>query len=215
MKHLLRIDELKKSTYLSAAERLRQKGGKHKERARNLVDYANSPDVQTLDKFSFKLYEQGGNLFAGSGPKRGSQEKEVMAKMRQIYCMDIELLDLKEFELEDIEQLTISFQFDFDNYETNIVPFALQVRVKLEGEILKTKGKAEIVEEYFGGVALFSNRRDASRFKRMILNEDFLMDNCPEFDRIRELYMMYSTGSAEYLKFVNAITSISVNDLWS
>lgn len=215
MKHLLRIDELKKSTYLSAAERLRQKGGKHKERARNLMDYANSPDVQTLDKFGFKLYEQAGNLFAGSGPKRGTQEKEVMAKMRQIYCMDIELLDLKEFELEDTEQLTISFQFDFDDYETNIVPFALQVPVKLEGEILKTKGKAEIVEDYFGGAALFSNRRDASRFKRIILNEDFLMKNCPEFERIRELYMMYSTGSEEYLKFVNALTSIPVNDFWS
>jgi hypothetical protein len=214
MRHLLTINELKKETYLSAANKLREKGGKHKQRARDLMDYANSPAVQTLDKFNFKLYKTKDNDLRAL-PIKGSIEIESPAKMRQIYCMDIELLDIGEFTLEEIQYLSISFQFDFDDYETNIVPFSLQIPVKLEGEILKTKGKAEIVEDYFGTPSLFSNRRDASRFKRMILNEDFLMDNCPEFDKIRELFFENSTDKSEYNKFVDAITSISVNDLWS
>lgn len=214
MKHLLRIDELKKSTYLSAAEKLGKRGGIHKERARNIIDYVNSPDVQTLDKFKFKLYQEIMGSLSGN-QSRTSKEIEISAKMRQVYCMDIELLDAGEFELEEIQQLTISFQFDFDNYEKNIVPFCFAIPVKLENDILKTKGKSEITEDYFGGVVLFSNRKDAVRFKKEILNEDSLMRNCPEFEKIRELFMMYSEGSEEYVKFVKAITSISVNDLYS
>lgn len=217
MKHLLRINELNKETYLSAAEKLRNKGGSHKKRAQDLTDWAMSRDIVTLDKFKVKLYQVEGKrgIDHVDTLKKGQVaiSDETEAKLKYIASWDILGLEDGEFKIEEIGGLTLGFAFEYG--EGPITLFTIATPVRLENDILIVEGDAQIQEEFYTNPVLFSNRKDALRFKKIILNEEFLLKNCEEFEKIKELFFLHSRGPEEYLKFLNGITSISVNDLFS
>lgn len=217
MKHLLRINELNKETYISAAEKLRNKGGVHKKRAESLSDWAYMPGIVTLDKFKVKLYQVEGKrgIDHVDSLKKGQVtiSDETEAKFKYINCWDIVGLEEGEFKIEEIEALTLGFTFEYG--EGPITLFTISTPVRLENDILIVKGDAQIREEFYTNSVLFSNRKDALRFKKIILNEEFLLKNSEEFEKMHELFFLHSKGPEEYQKFLNGITSISVNDLFN
>jgi hypothetical protein len=217
MKHLLRINELNRETYVSAAEKLRKKGGVHKERGQNILDWANMPGIVTLDKFKVKLYQVEGKrgIDYVDSLKKGQVaiSDETEAKLKYIASWDILGLEEGEFKIEEIGGLTLGFAFEYG--EGPITLFTISTPVRLENDILIVEGDAQIQEEFYTYPVLFSNRKDAFRFKKIVLNEEFLLRNCEEFEKIKELFFLHSRGPEEYKKFLNGITSISVNDLFS
>ena len=183
MNHLLSINELRTSTYLSAADKLKPK---HPKRASRLVKHAS--------KFgTHKLLDDPSNYFTDSYPFKISHEFQVTNSDidGEFFIISYGFSNdcLKIFMAsEDNKKISIDLQFGSDRNEplTKDSDFGefidLWISEYDDGGELEYDGFGNNSEDYF----TFNNRKDANYFKKFIV--EYFPDKGLEKIKINDLY---------------------------
>lgn len=185
MKHLRKISELYKSTYLNAADRLSTFG--HKSRAEELRKWADrrgisSKNVERIDshRYFFNSNDRIKNLLVFSG-YTGSEERERLGPFAPKYPY----FSIVDFKFDNcfyqtwyntgngfIIQIQVYFQSNYDDVVRLSCNFDFRI---LNGEILYDFRSWIYPGEKYGEAKniffKFDNRRDAVKFRNFILGD--------------------------------------------
>lgn len=212
MKYLKTINELKKETYMSAADKLNKLGGKHIERSKNLIEWVNEKEKDRIYKMN--------QIFDYDRSKKKQKENEEV-EYRLVFISNF----LRDYMLNneddgDVKCLYFGFMFEplypekHDLEENNADLFTIAIYIDKVNNKLTPTGEYLIEPSFYNKAILFSNRKDAVRFKKNVFNVEFFRENCDDFEFIEELF--YEYGSKDnFDKIFEVLNSIKINNLWS
>lgn len=240
MKKFSEINELKSSTYRSAATKLSKLGGVHKKRAEDIEKWSYLSQCKEFGTylFSVKAFEheysikrnnvsflQKEIVLISDVSSLSSSDKLIKQSPIELYPFKL-VFDVCGSSIEEIlenkdPKLYLSFWIYSEEFMKTYTPFNIVVDIsKNDDDSFSISNKPVNIEYAWNETEskdLLANRSEALRFKRNFLNKESLQKilYC-EGDKsmtFRELFMEYSTAD-DYLKFLNKICSISVNQLY-
>ena len=213
------VNELKTTTYLSAANKLKKLG--HQKRASELSFWAHNKDSYKFGTFSIKAdvwNNKYGNFIAPISDREIYNEAKYGEKIKQEGPIDVYINfdSNKDFYYDDPEFDAIWISVYGTSKEHNVTDalFTIVFKVKHvdDGSFVLT-GETFIDPTFSSqheGKILFDDRGSANRFKINFLNENF-----PKYvDGLREIFLELSTPE-EYQKMLNLLSEISVNQLYN
>lgn len=230
------INELKHSTYQSASSKLRRMGGIHKSRAENIDNWSyislGKPfgtfnmhfDIISIEHESYKTKEKSWNDYII--PSNNKKDSENLTKLQKkgplpVYLCgglteDINELYGEEY-IEDMEYINIMFSAISEECIEPCSSFFLKTNVIWEDGYVKiVNGSSTLTtvnNEVGDGIALFSDRKSAVKFKNVFLKTDNLKKMVDGFEDLRVFFMEYSTAE-EWDNYFKEIQSISINKLY-
>lgn len=219
------FEELKPSTYMDAASKLKKMSGKHLQRATELEKWAKIIRYKNLETFQlngkiFKFQYQSDYSYVTSL----DADVSITVKQGPIDCY------LRHIDFESDSDLNhkpdcIWFQFFFIEKESSIIFHAFSFEIDLkwgkdeEGDIFTVDN----IKVIFGlnendDKILFSNRKDAYRFRKDVLNKKAIKDNLKgefydHYNKLVEFFQSYSTAK-EFDSLLDKISNININQLW-
>lgn len=231
---ILKVNELKQSTYRSAADKLSRMGGIHKKRSDEILKWSNTQrNIQAISKhksigeFNLNLdivdvmYSNRVNRLLEPMTGKSMSEHGTKIKSGPIPCYFIGI----EFE-SDIPIEGDLYQQDdhliFCNFfgtanESSIDAFTIFVPIKWDEKTFKINTDKSVRIEHgfneFDAKILFSDRKSAFKFKSKILANLSRIMSKSNVDYLREVFMTYSTA-IEHDKLYQLISQISVNSLY-
>ena len=234
------MNELKHSTYQDAAVKLRRLGGVHKERASKLDQWSFISLGKHLGTFNMKFDIQSVK-FENWKTKEITWEnllipnkithKDVHRKMNMVKEGPIPVYlwgglvddpneiygDFPQNSMTNINCMVGVISEEFYN-----VAYCFFISVKVEwvdDEMKIVPGSAELDTVHSGdsdveGIAFFSDRQSALKFKKQFLNQDNMRNMVDGFDELREFFMEHSSGE-EWNNYFKELQSISVNKIFN
>ena len=234
-----KINELKHRTYQDAAVKLRRLGGVHKERASKLDQWSFISLAKHLGTFNMKFDIQSVE-FENWKTKEKTWEDCLLPNKITSKNVNRRINMVKEGPLPVYiwgGLVDNPYEFYGDNPEDNMTHincmigaiseecyntyycFFISVKVEWVDDVMKiVPGSAEIDSVHSGdsdveGIAFFSDRQSALKFKKQFLNQDNMRNMVDGFDELREFFMEHSTGE-EWNNYFNELQLISVNKIY-
>lgn len=212
MKHIKLFEELNKKTYLNAAKKLKNLGGIHLKRAKNIEMWAyKNPKYIGLGTFNLNWHIDIANIKVTPGYFHAfdinwDYYNEVMEEHHN---------DPKKSVGEHMCLYDILCGFDLDADDSmGICAFDIYINVKWI-----TENSFIVSYVSVGGVEtkMFSDRQSAMKFKREVLSNEknwIPQEFEEESDQdIKYTFMKYSTAE-EYKKMINMVKNIPISQLY-
>ncbi len=227
------INELKHSTYQSAASKLRRIGGVHKNRANNLNQWSYISLGKPLGTFNMHF-----DVLSMENTRRSTWDEFIIPS--KIITNDFKgntkivkkgplpvylwggLVDnpyelCNEDNMESLGSLNVMVGAISEECHESCYTFFISTKLIWEdGSFKIVSGSSELdpVNTEIGDtIALFSDRKSALKFKNVFLKQDNLRKMIDGFEELREFFMDYSTGE-EWNNYFNELQSISINKLY-
>jgi len=234
-----KVNELKHSTYSIAATKLRRLGGVHKERASKLSQWSYISlgkhlgtfnmkfDIQSIEFENWKTKEKTWEncLLPNKITSKNVNRRINMVKEGPlpVYIWGGLVDNPYEFYGDNpYENMThISCMLGAISEECYYTSYCFFISVKVEwidGYMKIVPGSAELGTVHSGdsdveGIAFFSDRQSALKFKKQFLTQDNMRNMVDGFEELREFFMEHSTGE-EWGNYFKELQSISVNKIY-
>lgn len=227
------VNELKHSTYKSAASKLRRIGGTHTDRANNLNQWSYISLGKPLGIFNMHF-----DILSLENTRRSTwNEFLIPSKIITKYfkgntklikkgplpvylwggLVDNPYEIFNEEDIESLEFLNIMIGAISEECHETCYTFFISTKISWENGSFKivsgSSGIDHVSNEVGDGIAFFSDRKSAIKFKNVFLSQDNLRKMVDGFEELREFFMEYSTGE-EWSNYFNELQSISINKLY-
>lgn len=234
------INELKHRTYQDAAFKLGKLGGVHKERASKLKQWSHISLGKHLGTFNMKFDIQSVK-FENWKTKEITWEnclvpnkithKDFHRNMNMVkegplpvYLWGGLVDDPNEiygdFPQNSMTHINCMIGTISEECYNTCYCFFISVGVEWIDDVMKiVPGSAELDSVHSGdsdveGIAFFSDRQSALKFKKQFLNQDNMRTMIDGFDELREFFMEHS-GGEEWNNYFKELQSISINKIFN
>jgi len=233
------INELKSSTYLSAADKLKSSG--HEKRGDELHRWSMMHDTRDFGKFNlgfeireFKVtsrkngkttWEKSNvplsyldmSFLSAEQRKHLEESKLIKSSPNSCHvcnCFLDQIHDLYKYPMES-KYLGVTFEFTPDDGKGTVFPFYLCVDLKWDDEDMFGIGDNAWIDETsndFEGMFFFADRKSAVKFKNLLTEENIKrLSTSENFDSLREFFVNNAKDSKQWIKFFSTLRSINTN----
>jgi hypothetical protein len=237
-----KLNELNFSTYDMTAAKLSKLGGKHKERASKIRHwgYLSSScrdigllnmnfNLQSFKCVHWKTKAETHQVYLVPTTKMISKiDKREPTIVKNgpipVYILDAYILDPEEMYDGNIKEMFSHFEIQFnvisEECEYPASCFLMTIAVEWIGDTFKlVPGSAEITdilsdESDVEGIALFSDRSSAVKFRNKFLDGDNLKKSMCGLEPIREFFMEYAYSAEEWKNLFKYMREIPINKLY-
>jgi hypothetical protein len=233
------INELKSSTYLSAASKL--KGGGHEKRGEDLDRWSKMHDTRDFGVFNLgfeirefkvisrrngkKTWERSNVPLSYLDKNLSVERKKDLEESRLIKsspnschvssCLIDEIEEMYGDDPTTLFSLGVTFAFSPDESNGMIYPFYLCLDLKWDEEdtfVVSDKAWIDETSNDFEGMFFFADRKSAVKFKNLLTEENIKrLSTSENFDSLRDFFVNNAKDSKQWSKFFNTLRSINTN----
>jgi hypothetical protein len=230
-----KINELKWSTYRSAAEKLKKLGGRHKDRAKDLTRHTyimggrhlglfnvNCDIVRKLSMNYITRQHEKMNFVVLSDRKDAGLNEEILKQAPlPVYITGSMWVNVKEsFSDDDLVSCSgLDFMFfaipEDESIEDTFEMFMLTIPIKwISDEQFVLSDHPNSFFEMDLGIVKFSDRKSAIKFRNQLLSQENLKDHLDGYQNLREFFMEFSQAD-QWEKLFEKMKKININQLYN